>query len=64
VILKGVTVGDRSIVAARAVVTKDVPPDVIVAGNPAKVVKRLADGERPPLEDVLNGQHELAAEQV
>jgi putative colanic acid biosynthesis acetyltransferase WcaF len=35
----GVTVGDNSIVGARAVVTKDVPEGVIVAGNPARVVK-------------------------
>jgi len=41
VILKGVTIGDRSIVGARAVVTKSVPADVVVAGNPAVIVKRL-----------------------
>ena len=35
----GVTVGDRSIVGARASVFKDVPPDVIVGGNPARVLK-------------------------
>lgn len=40
-ILKGVSVGDRAIIALRSVVTKDVPPDTIVAGNPAVVVKRL-----------------------
>lgn len=40
-ILKGVSIGPRSIVAARSVVTKDVPGDSIVAGNPAQVVKRL-----------------------
>jgi acetyltransferase-like isoleucine patch superfamily enzyme len=40
-VLKGVTVGVNSIVAANAVVTKDVPDNVIVAGNPAKVVKEL-----------------------
>jgi acetyltransferase-like isoleucine patch superfamily enzyme len=44
-ILKGVTVGPRSIVAARAVVSGDVPPDVIVAGNPARIVKRLVPEE-------------------
>lgn len=43
-ILKGVTIGDRAIVGARAVVTRDVPADTVVAGNPARVVKRLAEG--------------------
>ena len=42
VIRAGVSVGARSIVSALALVTEDVPPDVIVAGNPAKVVKELA----------------------
>jgi maltose O-acetyltransferase len=37
----GVTVGDRSTVASGAVVTEDVPPDAVVRGNPAEVVKRL-----------------------
>lgn len=39
-ILSGVHIGKHSIVAARAVVTKDVPPYSIVAGNPARVVKQ------------------------
>ncbi|MGD9781168.1 MAG: DapH/DapD/GlmU-related protein [Kiritimatiellia bacterium] len=43
-ILKGVRIGARAIVAAGAVVVKDVPPDVVVAGNPARVVKQLAAG--------------------
>ena len=42
-ILKGVTIGRGSIVASHSVVTKDVPEYVIVAGNPAKVVKRLEE---------------------
>jgi acetyltransferase-like isoleucine patch superfamily enzyme len=42
-IVKGVAIGDRSIVAAGSVVTKEVPPDVVVAGNPAKVVKNLVE---------------------
>lgn len=41
VILKGVTVGDRAVVAAHAVVTRDVPADAVVAGNPARVVRDL-----------------------
>ncbi|AGB39460.1 sugar O-acetyltransferase [Natronococcus occultus] len=37
----GVSVGDRSVVASGAVVTRDVPADVVVAGNPAEVVREL-----------------------
>ena len=40
-ILKGTTVGARSIVAAESVVTRDVPPDCVVGGNPAKIIKTL-----------------------
>lgn len=42
-ICKGVTIGDNSVVAACSVVTKDVPANCIVAGNPAKVVKTDID---------------------
>ncbi|UTA48445.1 acyltransferase [Simiduia sp. 21SJ11W-1] len=38
---KGVTIGDNSVVGAGSLVTKDVPANVVVAGNPAKVVKTL-----------------------
>jgi maltose O-acetyltransferase len=41
IILAGVTVGDRSVIGAGSVVTKDVPSDVVVVGNPAKIVRRL-----------------------
>ena len=41
VILPGVTIGENSIVAAGAVVTKDVPPYSIVGGAPAKVIKDI-----------------------
>ena len=40
-ILPGVTIGDNSVVGAGAVVTKDVPKDTVVAGVPAKVIKKL-----------------------
>ena len=43
----GVTVGDNAVVGARAVVTKDVAPGTVVAGNPARVVKerRMESGD-------------------
>ena len=40
-ILKGVTIGENSIVAAGSLVTKDVEPNTIVGGNPAKTIKKL-----------------------
>lgn len=43
IILPGVTVGEYSIVAAGAVVTKDVPPRTIVAGVPARVIGKVDD---------------------
>lgn len=39
IVLKGVTIGEGSVVGAGAVVTHDVPPHTVVAGNPAKVIK-------------------------
>jgi acetyltransferase-like isoleucine patch superfamily enzyme len=39
IIIPGLNVGDEVIIGAGAVVTKDVPPNCIVAGNPAKIIK-------------------------
>ncbi|MGX2029857.1 MULTISPECIES: DapH/DapD/GlmU-related protein [Methylocaldum] len=39
IILPGITIGDESIVGAGSVVTRDVPPRTVVAGNPARVIK-------------------------
>lgn len=43
IILKGVTIGARSIIAAGSVVTKDIPADCIAGGNPCKVIKKIID---------------------
>ncbi len=42
-LLCGITVGEESIVGAGSVVTKDVPPHTIVAGNPAKVLRKIEE---------------------
>ena len=40
-ILGGVTIGENSLVGAGSVVTKDVPSNVVVAGNPARIIKKM-----------------------
>jgi len=45
-ILSNVTIGENAIVGAGSVVTKEVPPNTIVAGNPAKILRRIESGER------------------
>ena len=37
----GVTIGDRTVIGAGSVVTKDVPSDVVAVGNPARILRRL-----------------------
>jgi acetyltransferase-like isoleucine patch superfamily enzyme len=41
VLLCGITIGENAMIGAGSVVTKDVPPNMVVAGNPAKVIKSL-----------------------
>lgn len=40
-VLAGVTIGENAIVAAGSVVTRDVPPDVVVAGTPARIIRPI-----------------------
>ncbi len=45
IIIKGVTIGTNSVVAAGSVVTRDVPPNCVVGGNPASIIKTFSDEE-------------------
>lgn len=54
-ILPGVTIGDNAVVGAASVVTKDVSADTIVAGNPAKFIKRIT----PAAECVSQNEEDL-----
>ena len=44
-ILSNITIGENAIVGAGSVVTKDVPPNVIVAGNPARILRAITEGD-------------------
>jgi maltose O-acetyltransferase len=41
VILPGVTIGDRAVIGAGSIVSRDIPSDVVAAGNPCRVIKQL-----------------------
>ena len=45
-VLQGVTIGDWSVVAAGAVVTRDVPPMTVVGGVPAKILKTISENDK------------------
>ena len=44
IVIGGVTVGENSVVAAGSVVTKDIPPNTLAGGNPARIIRSI-DGE-------------------
>lgn len=46
IVYGGITIGENSVVAAGAVVTKDVPSNCLVAGVPAKVIRKIDEGDR------------------
>jgi maltose O-acetyltransferase len=45
IVLPGVTIGENSVIGAGAVVTKDVPPNVVAGGNPARVIRTLVEAD-------------------
>ena len=60
-VLPGVRVGDGSIIAAGAIVTKDVPPHCLVAGNPARIIRRnIKTGPYGRLDDADTREAQLA----
>ena len=41
----GITIGKNSVIGSGSVITKDVPPNVLIAGNPARIIRNLSEGE-------------------
>lgn len=46
VVMPGVTIGDNTVIGAGSVVTKDIPSDVIAAGNPCKVIRKINNSDK------------------
>ncbi len=46
VILPGVTIGDNTVIGAGSVVTKNIPSNVIAAGNPCKIIRKITDDDK------------------
>ena len=55
-ILPGVTIGDNTVIAAGSIVTKDIPANVVAAGNPGKVIKEAEEGDRYGIIDKKDGE--------
>ena len=47
VVNPGVRVGDNVVIGAGSVVTRDIPPDVVAAGNPCRVLRQITEADRP-----------------
>lgn len=58
-ILPGVTIGANTVIAAGSIVTKDIPANVIAAGNPCKVIKETEKGDRYGIINEKDGQQSI-----
>ena len=45
-VMPGVTIGDNTVIGGGSVVTKDIPSDVVAAGNPCRVLRKLSDKDK------------------
>lgn len=52
-VLPGVTIGERAVIGAGSVVTRDIPADVVAAGSPARVLRKIDQREELPEEDIV-----------
>ena len=59
IILPGVQIGDNVVIGAGSVVTKDIPANVVAAGNPCRIIKEAEEGDRYGIIDEKNGQQSI-----
>jgi acetyltransferase-like isoleucine patch superfamily enzyme len=62
IVLPGVTIGDHCIIGAGSVVTKDVAPGWVAAGNPARPLRRVTDDERAHIERTMHNDWRFGQE--
>lgn len=59
VIAPGVTLGDNVVAAAGAVVTKSFPANVVIGGNPARIIKEIPDPDKPAAQDLARTREKI-----